>query len=1175
MSRVFSFTFNVAGNFLGAANQMAGGLNLINRAAASLSGMLGRVANSLNTIEKQGVKSVQGLGTQAQKTGSAFGGLTKQVLGLAAAYAGVAAARKALSSAEDQVQAEQRLTAALRENAGLLAERIKAQRSLQGASLFRPQELTDAEALLRVFGVTDRDIDKAMQLIVNRAAAMGTELEMQARQVGIVFSTGLQGELGEREDVVKRMSESARRSAQLFDTLGKKYDGFAKIVLASDFGKQISQQNQIEQQYIRFGKLLVQFTTQILPSVNAAFSQFIDVLGSPQGQAALQGITSFFTFLVNNSGKIIITLAALKGLSFLAGLAGGLRPLLGIVVSLVAGVTSFVSQWLLLPSIILALSAVVAEFLMQLTGANTHIGDTARILTDLVKRVTDGTISVKNTIAEIALNLKTEVRVLWTYAKAYLYDAPKALLTDFFAFLILEAQYAIAKIKLEIQRARSLIPTRFGGSTFEDVQRARGDVTSAGRALEEADRRTPFRDEIARADRDVAKIREDARLEALGRQKALNDRREIIDDRAQEAKLAAQTAKLEGDIAKATANRLGVEKRLVEAKLVKPEDTITDKDRIAEQLDVLDAAFQERQVKFEDYIKQREDATTLTVRKRLETLRAQAADIQKQLGIALEEEQDPDFDRLKTLQKIISLRTQEIANVNEVKRSEGELLKITGDNARFRAQIERARREEREAITNQLDERLRRANTLPGEETQTEAELKRIALAAKHTREWADAMRVLNHEEQVRLETVQLAEQVGLEREIQLNQATREAERVTQAREEYNRQILETNELVQSGSISFIQAQENNTSSQEQFNAVLQTTLDRLRAIREEATDPIVQQKIDEQINQVIGIAQKLNKDQLTIGKALGSTLQSNLAPALSDIITMSKSAKEAFADFAKGVAKGLADIAAKLIAMALIQQLLAGLGGLPIIGSFLNTKLPLGVTANKGGSIRRYAEGGYVPAMVTPGEYTYGPTVTSSLGVGLLSAINSRSLSRGVVATLAHGLVPGRGPNADVVPAAIADGSYVVNRGATDYYGAGLLSKIGNAPRAFVAALSSVIPGLPGVRKFATGGVVSLPGGTVVPTDERLYRDIRQRMLDAGAVGLPSVAALSYGIGPVQQSGNDRRSPVRGRTPFVPVLATDNQTADTIARGGDNALMEWATRNKESLRQMLRLNER
>lgn len=250
------------------------------------------VGKSLATLENAGKKTADSLAAlqdKGNRLGATLSNVVNVVKGLAAAYVSLAAANKSIELAERQTQAEQKLAVALRGNTQLLLERQRAAKQISEGTTFGDQDVLEADALLRIYGVSEDQIDAALKAVVNRASALNTDLLEQARQIGATFASGLSGELGEKEAEIKRLGSVALRTGEQFQILADKYAGFPEALASTPFGRSQQLINAFGDQAERIGDVLIRLKVVLLESLLPVFTN-ITVLWNVEGRGGAEGI---------------------------------------------------------------------------------------------------------------------------------------------------------------------------------------------------------------------------------------------------------------------------------------------------------------------------------------------------------------------------------------------------------------------------------------------------------------------------------------------------------------------------------------------------------------------------------------------------------------------------------------------------------------------------------------------------------------------------------------------------------------------------------------------------------------------------------------------------------------------------------------------------------------------
>jgi TP901 family phage tail tape measure protein len=108
-------------------------------------------------------------------------------------------------------------------------------------------------------------------------------------------------------------------------------------------------------------------------------------------------------------------------------------------------------------------------------------------------------------------------------------------------------------------------------------------------------------------------------------------------------------------------------------------------------------------------------------------------------------------------------------------------------------------------------------------------------------------------------------------------------------------------------------------------------------------------------------------------------------------------------------------------------------------------------------GGVAKLADGG-IPAMVSNGEYFFGPDTVKHYGKGFMDNLNAGKFAEG------GKIVGPGGPKDDVIPMMLPEHSYIINAAATQKAGTPLLDAINS-------------------KKFSTGGILKLSEGTGKPS--------------------------------------------------------------------------------------------
>lgn len=240
-------------------------------------------------------------------------------------------------------------------------------------------------------------------------------------------------------------------------------------------------------------------------------------------------------------------------------------------------------------------------------------------------------------------------------------------------------------------------------------------------------------------------------------------------------------------------------------------------------------------------------------------------------------------------------------------------------------------------------------------------------------------------------------------------------------RGELNEKLKTTAGLLQVGSISSLEALDRNNKAIAEYNSKIDVTIASLRKLKEESTDPALQQALDLSIEKMEVEKKRVGEGINTFGKELKERVRSPLEGLFTDFITGATSAKDAFANFVSGMAQSLAQLASQIAANALLKSLFGGLGGA------FGLSLPIPMTFAGGGSVPGpNVNADVVSARLTPGEYVVKKSAVQHYGVSTLEAMNRMLMPRmsspsvpmpRVASQLATGGVAGDTTQAPVLP--------------------------------------------------------------------------------------------------------------------------------------------------------------
>lgn len=253
------------------AQQKAGSANLSSAGAAKdASAASGELAEA----QKQASQAIAASNAEVTLQRGALTGLASQVRAAAAAYIGLAGARRAITLSIAQEQAEQRVLGLLQAQLSSREAALEKQRELTELSsrlqretgLFGDEEfLGAARQLISVTGRSDLDFDRLLRVSADAAVALYQgNLDTAVRNIARTFG-GQAGEIGEvipelarlRQELAPRVFAEELRKGLVVDLLERRFGGVAAEAADSPSGRLIALRGRFEDQLERIGTILL------------------------------------------------------------------------------------------------------------------------------------------------------------------------------------------------------------------------------------------------------------------------------------------------------------------------------------------------------------------------------------------------------------------------------------------------------------------------------------------------------------------------------------------------------------------------------------------------------------------------------------------------------------------------------------------------------------------------------------------------------------------------------------------------------------------------------------------------------------------------------------------------------------------------------------------------------
>lgn len=416
--------------------------------------------------------AMQRLGNAAGKLKVALAPLNSQLVSLAGAFAGFATVRKSIEEAEGAVRAADRLRIALGGSQRALeiiqrqAKEIAARTALDDDDIVRV-----AESLIQR-GVPISKLQETIEAAVQTSQALRLDLDSTAEAIAKTFN-GVPPREFRRQ--LAGLTEEQLRNGAAVARLALIYRGQAEAFTQTATGRQQAAIRDINNLLEDAGRKFIVIRDRLTVALIPSLEKFVGLLESPAGAGFLAFLTQAGEFLARNAVYVVGFVAALKGLELvgpITALFKGLYAVAGLIFSpaglLVGGVTLGV--------------AVLLELVKKITSLRVGVADVVDVVGDLWRRWRDGSL----TAADLADSFLTDLKVLGTYFRTYLYDIPVQVVSNLLTQVFLKLDELVARAKVKFAELLNLpgasrVLGQFG-LTAPDLNQARADAARAADA---------------------------------------------------------------------------------------------------------------------------------------------------------------------------------------------------------------------------------------------------------------------------------------------------------------------------------------------------------------------------------------------------------------------------------------------------------------------------------------------------------------------------------------------------------------------------------------------------------------------------------------------------------------------------------------------------------------------
>lgn len=220
----------------------------------------------------------------------------------------VAAGAVAVRSANQQLQAEQRLLTALNGRKDVQERLMQQAAELQSRSIYGDEAIIEQQAFLAALGLTETQINDTINAAAQLSAALGMEFSSAVRNLSKTYS-GLAGELGESIPALRNLTAEEMAAGAAIAYVNDSYKGFAETAAQTGTGPLLQLKNTL-------GDLAEQFGTILVPVIQKLSERLKDIVErfqqlSPETRELIVSVAAFVAAigpLLTIGGKLIMGL---------------------------------------------------------------------------------------------------------------------------------------------------------------------------------------------------------------------------------------------------------------------------------------------------------------------------------------------------------------------------------------------------------------------------------------------------------------------------------------------------------------------------------------------------------------------------------------------------------------------------------------------------------------------------------------------------------------------------------------------------------------------------------------------------------------------------------------------------------------------------------------------------
>lgn len=220
----------------------------------------------------------------------------------------VAAGAVAVRSANQQLQAEQRLLTALNGRKDVQERLMQQAAELQSRSIYGDEAIIEQQAFLAALGLTETQINDTINAAAQLSAALGMEFSSAVRNLSKTYS-GLAGELGESIPALRNLTAEEMAAGAAIAYVNDNYKGFAETAAQTGTGPLVQLKNTLGDLAEQFGTILVPVIQKLATKLKEIAEKFQKL--SPETRELIVSVAAFVAAigpLLTIGGKLIMGL---------------------------------------------------------------------------------------------------------------------------------------------------------------------------------------------------------------------------------------------------------------------------------------------------------------------------------------------------------------------------------------------------------------------------------------------------------------------------------------------------------------------------------------------------------------------------------------------------------------------------------------------------------------------------------------------------------------------------------------------------------------------------------------------------------------------------------------------------------------------------------------------------